>query len=390
MIPRDLLLVALSLFFWGIGEGMFAYFQPIYLQQWGADPLMIGGILGALGISMTVAQAPAGYLADRIGPRPVMWSSWILGTLAATTMALAGSLPLFVAGMLMYGLTSFVVAPMNTYLASARGSWSLERALTVPSAMFNLGMVIGPILGGLVAEASGIRHIYAISSGIFILSTVIVLFARREPSDAHNEVTAQRPNLLRNPRFLGLLGLIAMTTFALYIPQPLTPNFLQNQAGLSLKTIGQLGSVGSLGNTLVVLSLGSLKAPAGFLIGQILMGLFALIMWRGSSTTWFAVGYFFIGGFRLTRAMALAYARYFIRSTETGLAFGVIETANGIPIILAPLVAGVLYTAGPRLMYLVSLILIVCLVIANLALRRWQSYQRKIAVEAPSEHEITS
>jgi len=389
LIPRDLLLVSLSLFFWGIGEGMFTYFQPLYLQQWGADPLMIGGILGALGVSMTVAQAPAGYLADRIGPRPVMWASWILGTLAATIMALAGSLPLFVGGMLIYGLTSFVVAPMNTYLASARGSWSVERALTVPSALFNLGMVIGPILGGLVAEARGIRQIYAISSGIFILSTAIVLFARREPSDAHNEITAQRPNLLRNPRFLGLLGLIAMTTFALYIPQPLTPNFLQNEAGLSLRTIGQLGSIGSLGNTLVVLSLGSLKAPAGFLIGQILMGLFALIMWQGTSTAWFGVGYFFIGGFRLTRAMALAYARYFIRSTETGLAFGLIETANGIAIILAPLVAGALYTAGPRLMYLVSLVLIVCLVLANLALRRWQSYQRKTAIDTPSESEST-
>lgn len=41
-MSRDLLLVAFSLFIWGIGEGMFTYFQPIYLQQWGADPLQLG------------------------------------------------------------------------------------------------------------------------------------------------------------------------------------------------------------------------------------------------------------------------------------------------------------------------------------------------------------
>ncbi len=58
------------MFTWGIGEGMFLIFQPIYLEQLGADPLLIGAILGAAGITMAIAQAPAGHLADRIGPGP--------------------------------------------------------------------------------------------------------------------------------------------------------------------------------------------------------------------------------------------------------------------------------------------------------------------------------
>jgi hypothetical protein len=31
-MTRDLILVALSLFAWGLGEGMFIFFQPIYLR----------------------------------------------------------------------------------------------------------------------------------------------------------------------------------------------------------------------------------------------------------------------------------------------------------------------------------------------------------------------
>lgn len=372
MIPRNLLLVSISLFVWGLGEGMFIYFQPIYLQQWGADPLMIGGILGALGISMTVAQAPAGYLSDRVGPRPVMWASWILGTCSAFAMALAPSLPIFVVGLMMYGLTSFVMAPMSAYLTHARGTWSVERALTIPSSLFNLGMVIGPIVGGIIAENVGIKRIYLIAGLLFVLSTAIVLFARRQPVDAHHESTAERPNLLRNARFISLIGLIGLTTFALYMPQPLTPIFLQNEGGLSLATIGQLGSIGSLGNALLVLSLGHLRAPIGFLTGTALMGVFAILMWQGRSVAWFAAGYFFVGGFRLTRAMAIAYARYYIRASETGLAYGLIETANGIAIILAPLLAGSLYNSAPRSMYAVSLGLIILLVITNLLIRNRQ------------------
>ena len=58
-MSRDLLLMAVSLFTWGIGEGMFIYFQPLYLEKWGANPVEIGAILGAMGVAMAVAQAPA-------------------------------------------------------------------------------------------------------------------------------------------------------------------------------------------------------------------------------------------------------------------------------------------------------------------------------------------
>jgi len=369
LIPRDLLLVAFSLLIWGVGEGMFTYFQPIYLQQWGASPVTIGLILGAMGISMTVAQAPAGYLSDRIGPRPVMWASWVFALAATILMASATSLSLFVVGLLCYGLTSFVIAPMNAYLVSVRGNWSVERALTLPSALFNLGMVIGPILGGLIAEGAGIRRIYFFSAILFLISTGMIFFIRRAPADEHHETTVQRPNLLRNPRYLGLLGLIMLTTFSLYLPQPLTPNFLQNEVGLPLHAIGQLGAIGSLGNALIGLGLGHLSAPFGFLTGTALMGVFSFLMWQGQSVTAFAIGYFFVGGFRLTRAMGLAYARYFIRSTETGLAFGLIETANGLAVIFAPMLAGRLYEADPRSVYLTSLVLILVLIVVNSAIR---------------------
>ncbi|MGW8251084.1 MAG: MFS transporter, partial [Anaerolineales bacterium] len=68
---RDLSLIAASLMVWGLGEGAFFSFQPLYLQQLGADPIAIGAILGAYGIAQTLAHIPAGYLADRFGRRPV-------------------------------------------------------------------------------------------------------------------------------------------------------------------------------------------------------------------------------------------------------------------------------------------------------------------------------
>ena len=368
--PRDLLVVASALFLWGIGEGMFTYFQPLYLKEWGANPILIGGILSAMGIWMTVAQLPAGYFADRYGPRPGMWAAWFVGTAAALVMAAATTLPVFVIGMSLYGLCAFVVAPMNSYLTSVRGSWNIERAIAVPSAFYNAGMVIGAILGGQVASGLGIHQIYIFSALAFSLSTLVVLFARPAPRDAHHEMTASRPQLFHNPRFLGLIGLIFVTMLALYLPQPFTPNYLQNQAGLSYQTIGLLGAVGSLGNAVISFGLRGLEASTAFLVGQILVSFYTLLLWQGSGVGPYALGFFFIGGYRLARLMTLAYSRQFIRAAETGLAYGLVETANSAAIIFAPFLAGLLYATSPDWVYKVSLAAIGLVILLNIASKK--------------------
>ncbi len=362
---------------------MFIYFQAIYLERWGADPIQIGAVLGAMGVAMTVAQAPAGYLADRVGSRPVMWSSWVLGSLAALIMALAHSLTGFVAGLLIYGLTSFVVAPMNSYITSVRGRLSVERALTFVSAMFHLGAVLGPLVGGIIGEDYGLPVVYRFSAGIFILSTVVVFSVRRPPKETDQEAQiesmAARTNLLRNPRFLGLLAVILITMFALYLPYPFSANYLEDVHAFSLRDIGLLGSLGSLGNAVLMLALGFLNAPVGFVVGQALVGLFALLMWQGDRMLWFGLGFFFFGGYRLSRSMALAYTRSIVQASETGFAFGLVETGNAIATILAPPVAGLLYQHDPQSIYIASLVAVGAVLTINLMLLPGKRKSKEVA-----------
>jgi MFS family permease len=321
-MTRDILIMAISLFAWGLGEGMFFYFQSLYLEQWGADPLQIGAILGTMGVAMAVAQAPAGWLGDRIGSRPVMWSSWVLGAIATVVMALAGSLTLFVTGMLLYGLTSFVVGPMNSYITSVRGQWSVQRALTFVGSVYHFGAVTGPFLGGQIASQYGLRSIFGISAGIFVVSTIIVLFARRPPVEAHSELHAHKPSLLKNRRFTGILVLIVFTMFGLYLGQPLGSNYLRNVHQLGFEQIGLLGSINSLGNAVLLMVFGFLHAPAGLLIGQMMVGMFSLLMWQGSHMAWFGLAYFFFGGYRVARSMVLAHTRSLVRPSKPAWRMG--------------------------------------------------------------------
>ncbi|MEA4906100.1 MAG: MFS transporter [Chloroflexi bacterium] len=350
----NLLLVILSLFTWGVGEGMFIYFQPLYLEYWGAPPLLIGAVLGANGVAMALAQAPAGYLADHWGNRPVMWISWITGTLSAIGMALAHNMNGFILSMLLYGLSSFVTAPMNSYITAVRGRWSNQRALTLASAMFHSGAVIGPLLGGFVGERFGLPTIYTCAAGFFVVSTLIILLIKKQEV-VHSIEAGQRPvKLLHNPRFIAFLGIILAILFVTYLPQPLASNFLQNERGLSLESIGRLGAVASFGNAFFALVLGGMPAMIGLFIGQALVGLFALLMWQGDHFLVFALGYFFLGGYRLARSMLLALCRPMVNAAELGLAYGLIETMNAVAVILAPPVAGLLYNANPASIFATS------------------------------------
>ncbi len=353
-MTRDFLLILVSMFVWGMGEGMFTYFQPLYLQQWGASPVMIGGILGTVGLAITAVQAPAGYLGDRIGTRPLLWASWVLATGFVWMMALANSLPVFATALVFYGLTAAMVAPINSYITGIRGRVSIGRALALTYGAWQLGSVFGPLVGGKVGEESGMRSIYFIAAGILTVSTAVVLFIR--PLPVHPEVPAPgKSQILRNPHFMLFIGIMAAAVFATYLPYPFTSNFLQNQRGLSLAAIGQLGALSSLGSALLALTLAHLNPSLVLLIGQACVGVFALLLWRGTGMAWYGLGAFFFGGYRLSRSMTSALARRLIPAGEIGLAYGLMETANSSATILAPIAAGFLYQQNPILIYPASL-----------------------------------
>jgi len=365
-LNRNLILVGISLFFWGIGEGFFLIFQPLYLQELGASPVLIGTILGAMGIAMAVLQIPAGYLTDKVGPRPVMWASWVLGSSAAWVMALSSGLSMFIIGLFLYGMTSFVVAPMNAYISSVRGTWSVGRALTFISAIYNFGAVLGPIAGGYIGEKFGLKNTFIIGAVVFILSTAVIFFVKAAKEVPHTHEVKTNGRLWHNRRFLVLVGLMFFTMLALYLPQPLTPNYLQNVHRVDTQWIGILAAIGNLGNALVTLFLGSMNPVRGFLAGQLLVGIFSFTMWRGTNAAWFGIGYFCLGGYRLCRSMALANTRPLVRATEVGLAFGMIETANAAAIILAPVLAGFLYNQSPPSIYAVALLCIAAVMLINI------------------------
>ncbi len=354
-IHRDLTIVAISAFVWGLGEGLFIFFLPLALQRWNTEAVQIGAVLSMIGVTMAVVQVPAGYFSDRFGTRPLIFASLLLGIASAIVMAAAHSLPFFVAGLLAYGCTSFISAPMNSYVTSLRGSWTVQRAVTFRTAAFQVGAIVGPILGGWIANTSGLSIVFRYSAVLFVAATLIMSLARHPLVLEHQEASIHLISPIANPRFLGLLAVVFFTIIAISVPQQLTSLYLQNVHHISIQQIGIMGTIASIGTAIIMFSLGNLRISTGMFIGQLLLAGFVLLMWQGQSVIAYFAGYFFVGGYQLYRSMALAFSRSLVKVGDTGLAYGLVETGNALAVVVAPLAAGFLYNYRPEAVYIASL-----------------------------------
>ncbi len=354
---RELRLVATSLLLWGMGEGLFFYFQPLYLEQLGASPVQIGGILGLASIGLVITHIPAGALADRFGRRILMLAASCLGTIATWIMFLAPSLTFFVAGLVLYYFTGFIMSPMSSYVTAARGEWTVARALTTIWASLSVGSILGPIIGGQLSKLIGLRAIYGVSASLFIFSTAVMIFLPAQPREPMSLRIGYR-RLLANKPFGRLLALFLFANFGLLLSWPLLPTFLQNVRGVSVESIGIFGSFNALGGMVLSLALGRMSNRPAFLLAQGLVLGSATVLWLGTGSPWFALGYFLIGGYRAARALMTALAEKLVEKPQMGLAFGLVETSSGLALLAAAPLAGLLYRSAPYLPFPVSLILI--------------------------------
>lgn len=356
-MTRELRIMGLSALAWGIGEGMFIYFLPIYLQELGADPLQIGGILGLGALVMTVVQIPAGIFADTKGAKIIMLASGLIAVIAAGTMFIATNLIVFAIGICLYFFSGLMMTPMARYISAIESNWTFTRSLATNSALYSTGIFIGPSLSGQVAAAYGLRMIFVAALIFFIISTTILIFASPQPVQP-SQGRGRYHNLIKNQEVRKFLIVVSFSLFAMYISWPLTPIFLQEIRAVSISTIGLLGSINAGGFIVLSLILGRLKARWGMLFSQFLVGISVVLLWIAVGTHWYAIGFFLAAGYRITRITVTGHIETLVHASESGLAYGIAETIGaGIMLIASPL-AGYLYGIKPDLPFSVSLALI--------------------------------
>jgi MFS transporter, DHA1 family, tetracycline resistance protein len=137
-----------------IGYGIMIPLLPFYVQQYAPGAVLIG-LLGSLYAAMQFFGGPfLGGLSDRVGRRPVLLLCLFGTSLAYLLLGLADKLPLLVAAVVLAGCASGTLATAQAYIADSTSPADRARGLGLIGAAFGLGLIAGPVLGGLLSLLS--------------------------------------------------------------------------------------------------------------------------------------------------------------------------------------------------------------------------------------------
>ncbi|WP_299622407.1 TCR/Tet family MFS transporter [uncultured Tateyamaria sp.] len=121
-----------------------------------------GGVLSTSFAVMQFLFGPVlGGLSDRFGRRPVLLVSLIVMSLDYLVMAVAGTIWLLLAGRVVGGITAATQATAAAYMADISAPEKKAANFGLIGAAFGLGFVIGPVMGGLLAEYGTRAPFYA-------------------------------------------------------------------------------------------------------------------------------------------------------------------------------------------------------------------------------------
>lgn len=156
MRPRVVFLLA-TVTLNAMGIGLILPVVPDLIQEVTGQPLseaaLIGGVLSTIFAAMQFLFAPfMGRLSDAYGRRPVLLGTLAIMVLDYIVLALANTLWMLVLARMIGGFASSTQSTASAAIADLSEPGKRARGFGLISAAFGLGFVLGPVLGGLLAE----------------------------------------------------------------------------------------------------------------------------------------------------------------------------------------------------------------------------------------------
>ncbi|MBW1936180.1 MAG: MFS transporter [Deltaproteobacteria bacterium] len=164
-----------------VGRGAFASFLPIFAGVYiGLSPTRIGILIAANILLMSLLQPCGGAVADRISRRLLV----VLGSIA--NLAFLALIPSGVnfwqllAICLLGSIGGAISIPAASALIVEEGrKFGMGSTMAVFGMVFSIGMAIGPLLGGVIADVFNIRSVFYFGSGMGVLGTSFFIWCTK-------------------------------------------------------------------------------------------------------------------------------------------------------------------------------------------------------------------
>ncbi|RTG65904.1 MFS transporter, partial [Serratia marcescens] len=247
-MKKPMLVILLTVLLDAVGIGLIMPILPVLLRSLGgldAGSLHYGALLAAYALMQFLFSPILGALSDRFGRRPVLLISLAGAAADYLLMAFAPTLAWLYLGRLLAGITGANMAVATAYVTDITPAGQRARRFGLVGAVFGVGFIVGPLLGGSLGE----WHLHApflAAAAMNALNLAMAFFllpeSRKPRTRAAEKIRLNPFSSLRRlhgkPGLLPLAGIYLIMALVSQAPATLWILYGQDRFGWSMMVAG--------------------------------------------------------------------------------------------------------------------------------------------------------
>lgn len=161
-----------------VGRGAFATFLPIFAGIYlGLSPSLIGVLLAVNLLLMSLLQVYSGNIADRFNRKALVMNGSIINFAYFAVIPLAANFWQLLAICVFGGLGGAIALPAASALTIEEGKkFGMGSTIAIFAIAFSLGMTIGPLISGVIADFINISSVFYFASAIGLSGTILFIW----------------------------------------------------------------------------------------------------------------------------------------------------------------------------------------------------------------------
>ncbi len=345
-----------------IAGNMYGSLLPLYLKELNASVVQVGLFFTLSRIIPLVLQILGGWISDTLGRLRSIAMGSVAGVISYFALILAPTWQWILLAEGLGAVTRSLIGPsFSAFIAEQSEEENRARVFGVTESIFMLVVIIGPPLGGWVADAYGFKIMFVWAGLLYTVAAVIRIGMARVAARGEES----NPEKLSLGNLKGKLSAITVLIFAggvltwLLITDgiqdiaytmafTLESLYLEEVGGLNMKQIGLLSSVFGVFNMITTIPAGKLADKKGervAIVSGFLLNSLALFVFLNVNTFWgYAIVWAVFGvGVGMMSPAYQSLTSKVVPDHLRGTAFGLLRSSLGIFSLPAPAIGAQLW-----------------------------------------------
>jgi DHA1 family multidrug resistance protein-like MFS transporter len=347
-----LIILLMNLFIAFLGIGLVIPVTPTIMNELNLSGSVVGYMVSAFAVTQLIVSPIAGRWADRFGRKKMIVLGLLIFSFSEFLFGYGKTVEvLFISRMLGGVSSAFIMPAVTAFISDITTIDTRSKALGYMSAAISTGFIIGPGIGGFLAEVST-RLPFFFAAAFGFIAAILSIITLREPerNPENEELEGQKTGIKRilAPMYFIAFMIILISAFGLAAFESLFSLFVDHKFGFTPKDIAIVITGGAIVGAIVQVALferltqwiGEIRLIRYSLIfSTVLVFLLTIV---NSYFAIFLVTIIVFIGFDLMRPAVTTYLSK-IAGKEQGFVGGMNSMFTSIGNVFGPTIGGILF-----------------------------------------------